>query len=228
MPLARTDSPPRPTLGFTLEGLTGREETLFKAFVRLLDHRTLQQWVYRPVRPDIRVVADSVAMVVDASAAPEPDGPSPLLLTISSAPGQRRHCVGLPLRADELEAELNSLGQLRVSTGAARHAEPLPQNAWFQLLRWPPADLLGSPERVQFATLMVNKPFTLAWVQQRSNLAPAACAQFLADLRDAGLLTPLPSIAPKQNEPAAPAPASSGLLARIRSRLGQLVRTASP
>lgn len=227
MPLARIDSSTRPILGFTLEGLTGREETLFKTFVRLLDHRTLQQWVHRPMRPDLRVVADSVALY--EGAAPDTDGQSPLRLTISSAPGRRRHCVGLPLRADELEAELNSLGLLRVSGNAARQAAQHPEHASFRLLRWPPAELLGTPERVQFATLMVNKPFTLAWVQQRSNLAPAACAQFFAELRDAALLVPVASIAPKQGEPAlAPDAAASSLLARIRSRVGQLVRSASP
>jgi len=230
MPLAQTASASRPTLGFTLEGLTGREETLFKAFIRLLDHRTLQQWVYRPSRPDLRVVADSVASDTVRIDAIAPDANCPLLLTISSAPGQRQHCVSLPLRADELEAELNSLGQLRVGAGSV--ARPLPPQASFRLLRWPPAELLGTPERVHFATLMVSKPFTLAWVQERSGLAPAACAQFFAELHDAALLAAVPSTAPEAAAASAEAPsatvappASAGLIARIRSRLGLLVRS---
>ncbi|RYF45092.1 MAG: hypothetical protein EOO27_42080, partial [Comamonadaceae bacterium] len=107
----------RPTLGFALEGLSGRDETLFKAIVRLLDHRTQQRWVYRPASPDLRVVCDSgFAPPVEAEvSAPDIDAPPPLLLTISATP-HGEHCLSLPLRADALEAELNSLGVQRVRT----------------------------------------------------------------------------------------------------------------
>jgi len=230
MQLAHTASASRRTLGFTLEGFTGREETLFKAFVRLLDHRTLQQWVYRPAQPDLRVVADSVAPDAAPVSASQADPHGPLMLTISVAPGQRPHCVSLPLRADELEAELNSLGQLRVGAANPAQASAMPApTGSFRLLRWPPAELLGSPERVQFATLMVSKPFSLAGVQQRSGLAPAACAQFFAELQDARLLVAMPSGAPELQSASAEtasraAVAPAGLLARIRSRLGLLAR----
>jgi hypothetical protein len=119
---------------------------------------------------------------------------------------------------------------LRVGAASPKRPAALAPTASFRLLRWPPAELLGSPERVQFATLMVSKPFTLEWVQQRSNLAPAACAQFFAELHDARLLVALPSGTSRSvhaggdtADPTA-APAPLGLLARIRSRLGLLAR----
>ena len=227
----------RPTLGFALEGLSGRDETLFKAIVRLLDHRTKQRWVYRPASPDLRVVCDS-GFVPPAAAdaevvAPDIDAPPPLLLTISATP-HGAHCLSFPLRADALEAELNSLGVERMKAcGFGPVAFP---GSTVQLLRWPPAHLLGTPERVRLATLMTSKPVTLAWVQQRAGLPPAACAQFFAELHDAGVLAGCPATSehamPSSPSPltAAPAPklaaaAPTGLLARIRSRLGILVRT---
>lgn len=230
----------RPTLGFALEGLSGRDETLFKAIVRLLDHRTQQRWVYRPTSPDLRVVCDS-GFVPPASAdaevvAPNIDAPPPLLLTISATP-HGAHCLSLPLRADALEAELNSLGVERMK--ACGFGPVASSGSTVQLLRWPPAHLLGTPERVRLATLMVSKPVTLAWVQQRAGLPPAACAQFFAELHDAGVLAgcPAPSghaVASSPSPltaapaPAVAAPAPTGLLARIRSRLGILVRNPAP
>lgn len=230
----------RPTLGFTFEGLSGRDETLFKALVRLLDHRTQQRWVYRPGSPDLRVVGEATdAPLASANAdvlGPHIDAPPPLLLSIS-ATARGAHCLGLPLRADALEAELNSLGVQRVQAcGLAQTVAARPGGA-VQLLRWPPAHLLGSPERVRLATLMVSKPVTLAWVQQRAGLPPAVCAQFFGELQDAGMLTGAtaaaqdsapgvspPHVAPIASTVAAPV-LTTGLLARIRSRLGLLVRT---
>lgn len=227
----------RPTLGFAIEGLSGRDETLFKAIVRLLDHRTLQRWVYRPGSPDLRVVCDSgftPEVPADAEVmAPDIDALPPLLLTIS-AEQRGPHCLSLPIRADALEAELNSLGVERVRI--CGHRSLTPSTRTVQLLRWPSAQLLGTPERVRLATLMVSKPVTLAWVQERAGLPPAACAQFFAELHDAGMLAASPS--PDAGESrtmsipasavgtksAAAAAAPTGLLARIRSRLGLLAR----
>lgn len=229
----------RPTLGFALEGLSGRDETLFKALVRLLDHRTKQRWVYRPGSPDLRVVgeaADAPLAPIDVEVvAPNIDAPPPLLLSVG-ATAQGVHCLGLPLRADALEAELNSLGVQRVqSRGLVRAVAASPGGA-VQLLRWPPVHLLGSPERVRLATLMVSKPVTLAWVQQRAGLPPAVCAQFFGELQAAGMLAgatadaqdvapsvPPPHVAPPASTVGAPV-LTTGLLARIRSRLGLLVR----
>lgn len=222
----------RPTLGFALEGLSCRDETLFKAVVRLLDHRTLQRWVHQPTGPDVRVVAE-VVMAAEGCAVC-PDVSAPLVLTISANPGDRPHCLRLPLRANELEAVLNRLGDERIGTRRLPHAGARTEmhTAVVRLLRWPPPQLLGTPERVRLATLMVNRPITLIWLQQRAGIPPTACMQFLAELHDAGLL------ATAENTPVAPAalrdtstvaapvaaPERSGLLTRIRNRLGLLVR----
>lgn len=232
----------RPVLGFTLEGLSGREENLFKAIVRLLDHRTMQRWVYRPADPDVRVIGDASGDAglrsVDAAAfTPDIDPVAPLLLTLSAVPGTRPHCLGLPIRANELEAELNSLGVLRVGMTMPARSEIDIANATVRLLRWPPAELVGTPERVKLATLMVSKPATLAWLQHRSGVAPAACAKFLDELQEAGVLSSGSVSSPTAGESALPGgadsmqptpAAQSGLLARIRSRLGQFIRPGRP
>ncbi|MDM0014624.1 hypothetical protein QTH87_19435 [Variovorax sp. J22P168] len=222
----------RPTLGFTLEGLSDREETLFKAIVRLLDHRTLQRWVYRPASPDLRVVADDVPRPMPAGEG----GAQPLVLTLSTQPGSRPHCLALPLRADGLEAELNILGEQRIGArnAALPHQATEAQPAPMKLLRWPAPELLGTPERLKLAALMVKRPFTTDWLQQRSDAAPGTCALFIAELKEAGLLAEAEdgravSAAAPANQDAAGRlpPARSGLLARIRHRLDLLVRPSS-
>ena len=64
---------------------------------------------FRPLA--VRVVAEAIA----ERAVADRDATAPLILTLSANPGHREHCLGLPLRADELEAELNRLGASRVS-----------------------------------------------------------------------------------------------------------------
>lgn len=231
----------RPTLGFAFEGLSGRDETLFKAIVRLLDHRTQQRWVHRPGSPDVCVVGDSgfgPDAVADAEVvAPNIDAPPPLRLTISATP-HGEHCLRLPIRADALEAELNSLGVERVRT-CGMTLSPMSSGNAVQLRRWPPAYLLGTAERVRLATLMLSKPVTLAWVQQRAGTSSTVCAQFFAELHDAGLLsgsqTPADvvpvevradAVAPAVRPAAAPV-VPTGLFALIRSRLGLLARASA-
>lgn len=206
----------RPTLGFALQGLSEREEFLFKSIVRLLDYRTVQHWVYRPVAPDLQVVGGDAARGT-------PPG-SPLQLTLSATPQQRPHCLAFPLRADALEAELNLLGAEHIQ--ARRDVDPP-----MRLLRWPPPELLDSAERLKLAALMIGSPFTLARLQQRAGLPPHTCADFFAALRHAGILVAtVPAHEPPAPAPAAmplatagpEAPSRAGLLTRIRHRLGLL------
>lgn len=220
----------RPTLGFALAGLSGREETLFKAFVRLLDHRTLQHWVHQPDRPDLCIVAENAALpeslaafVVDTARAV-----APMRLTLCSTPSANVDCIGLPLRVDALEAALNRLGLARLRDCSARlAAEP---DLSVQLLRWPPAEFLGTSQRVRLATLMLGKPVTASWLQQRAGVSQMDCATFLSELRGAGVLTnsrasnPVHADAALSVQRSGPAPVAAlptlGLLARIRLRLG--------
>ncbi|HEY0202324.1 MAG TPA: hypothetical protein VGC24_11585 [Burkholderiaceae bacterium] len=231
----------RPTLGFTFEDVSAHDSTLFKALVRLLDHRTEQRWVHEAAQPDVRVIAETGLVGTE----PETQdcligtGPQPLRLILSPRPDRRPHYLGLPLRADALEAELNDLGaqRLRAQIGMA----PAPQ-AWsaadtlVRLLRWPPAELLSTAQRVRLATLLVSKPVTLAWVQKRSGVTPAECAQFFAELHDAGLIVSMPPANGASAAKATVAPSPSaiiattpmGLFTRIRNRLGLLVRSPQP
>lgn len=212
----------RPTLGFALEGLSGREEFLFKSVVRLLDHRTVQRWVYQPVAPDLRVIADGA----DHPARSD----TPLQLTLSAAPQHPPHCLAFPLRADALEAELNLLGAEHIE--ARRDLDPS-----MRLLRWPSPNMVDSAQRLKLAALMVGGPFTLGRLQQRSGVPADVCAGFVTALRQAGMLVacatttptapaapaPAPALAATRPTPhGAEAPSRAGLLTRIRHRLGLL------
>lgn len=225
----------RAVLSFSVEGLTAREELLFKSYVRLLDHRSVHGWLYsaQPMhlradfKVDLRVVTDGL----DITLIPQ----AQQLLTLGTIDRKRDAYLCLPLRANELEEAMNRQGALILSSRAALtppgSTEPtgtsahvyINLNETVRLLRWPPASLLGSPGRMRLATLMTGQPLTLAALQQRSGQPTQSCVEFVSDLKQAGCLGSLPSTAPAQRPIAKPGAApvvQPGLLARIRSRLG--------
>ena len=245
----------RVSLGFSVEGLGARDEVLLKSLVRLLDHRTLHQWHHLPAgeRVALRVLGEGVALPAG--------GEGVALLAVGrEPPGTQMPFLRLPLHADELELMLNQLGVQALQHPAPSKAvhpptspPPVPAAAadWpagetFRLVRWPPAHLLSSPQRLKLATLMVGQAMSLDVPQQRSAVAWAECEAFVRELRAAGLiqgpagggLAASASLAAATSPPAAqplahpihpappPAPprAPSGLLARIRSRLGLQAR----
>ncbi len=95
-----------------------------------------------------------------------------------------------------------------------------------RLRRWPPADLLRTPDRMRLATLMTGRVLSLADLQRHSGQPQSACEAFIADLLRAGALDAVGAAQPMQS--ARPAAASAqprvqaGLLSRIRNRLGRL------
>jgi hypothetical protein len=239
MPQFDPPTPEREVLSFSVEGLSVREELLLKSFVRLLSHRTRHIWLYRAqptdiqtdFKVDLRVVPDGI----DALSIP----PAQHVLTLGTLHRQRDAYVCLPLHADELEAALNRQGKLIVSLRAAFKPSPppdpmvahprfstnvlSPSHEAVRLVRWPPASLLGSAARMRLTTLMTGPPLTLAMLQQRSGLAAQVCAEFVDELRRAGYIHSPPATLPTARAPekAGIAPkVQSGLLARIRSRLG--------
>ncbi len=228
----------RTVLGFSVHGLSPRDETLFKSYLRFLDHRTDQHWQHQQDHADMRVVADG------ASASAEDTAAAPCQLTIGSMNGssacERSHFICLPFKPDQLEAELNALGALALSmrtrhapsaanaavTAAGMHAE----GELLRLARWPNPQTLRTPDRLRLATLMTGRPFTEAAIMARAGSSAAACNELLAELRAAGLLvpatgaSPIPKIAYTNTSGTATGnvkPAvQPGLLARIRTRLG--------
>ncbi|MCY1529181.1 hypothetical protein D9M68_643140 [compost metagenome] len=220
----------RALLSYSVEGLPHREEVLLKSLIRLLDHRTHQNWSWKAEQADLRVVGDQVAL---ASPPPHPAVPT---LTVAHADPQRGPFLALPLHTDALEVALNRLGAMVVHArglGLAVTEVPIGEHEEFRMLRWPPAAVLEAPIRLRLATLMSNRPASVLSLQQRSPATRQECADFLADLQRAGLLerAASPGVLVAASAPDSvfpdsrfPAPARDtvqpGLLARIRNRLG--------
>lgn len=218
----------RQTLTFSLNGLSARDETLFKSFVRLLAHRTLQQWSFAPQDADICVAAQDAANNMPA------DGKT---LVVGGVHQGETHFVHMPFHADALEQVLNQLGTCVTAERHARVSSPADhaQAAQFRLLRWPPANLLASSDHMRLAALMTGKWTTLADLHQRSGVPMQVCLQFVADLQHATLLAPATQAAHaplssdahaahdtfvKDTHCVQSAHIEPGLISRIRSRLG--------
>lgn len=231
-------APERFTLTFSMEGVGARDELLFKSFVRLLSHRTSQNWNYQPAaaganrniqgNADLRVVAQGM------DNAPE-TGCSPLLIlgaTSPKAPGY----LSLPFKAQELEDELNRVGASIMSTRNQLVTSPATlagkavksvagSTDIFRLLRWPPPTILKSSSRMRLATLLTGRGMTLKAIEQRSGESAGMCIEFLNELYGAGLLSSKPGEALTATNLIIPSadPTTAGkrgLLTRIRSRLG--------
>ncbi len=228
---ATHDRPQVPILTFSVEGLSAREELLVKTFVRLLKLRTLHEWHYQAQPADLRMVAEGVLSKNLAALS----GEQQQALVLGSLPGTRPNYLCMPLRADELQQELNRVGALIV---AARQTQLPSALDWVthpvQLTRWPQADLVATPQRLRMATLLTGKPLTLEQLQLRSGQTQEQCILCLTDFGRAGLLrgrqaaVGTPSTAAMTTnalpiaKPAAHTPLALGLLARIRNRLGLL------
>lgn len=215
----------RPALGFSFHGLSQRDETLFKSYLRLLDHRTAQHWEHHQDHADVRIVAEGAA-----DAAPAAASAARWQLTIGTTEKQQQHFVSLPFKADQLESELNLLGALVIQVRNALSLKAPVREDMLRLSRWPNPALLRSPERLRLATYMTGRPFSPSTLAARTGIAAASCDSFLADLRQAGLLEPASggALQPAQQmrsqasstAQAQRAPVQAGLLARIRNRLG--------
>lgn len=208
----------RHTLYFTLRGLSEREATLFKSFVRVIGHRTCHHWIWRDASADLLVLHDELHQA--------PADPPMVTLHVGQQPrlpGLGCSHLTLPFRAEELEDCLNLLGNLlvqRKDRSAAGGSLAITAAPWLiQLRRWPPQQLLGGPQQVRLATLITGRPMTFASLCQHSGLARETCASFVRRLSEAGLLHP-PQAMPPEAPQAMPEP---GVLARIRSRLAALV-----
>ncbi|MES2401479.1 MAG: hypothetical protein V4573_15930 [Pseudomonadota bacterium] len=209
---------------FSLNGLSAHDETLFKSFVRLLAHRTLQQWTFTPQSADVWVVAQAAANTVP---------PAQKALVVGHDHQGEAHFVSVPFHADALEQVLNHLGNIVAGekhTTSSAPAADMPQ-AQFRLLRWPSAALLTSTDRMRLATMMTGKWTSMATLQDRSGVSAAVCSQFLADLQHAGLLVDFTQAQhtvteTRQHDTGAgetmlsPRNIEPGLISRIRSRLG--------
>jgi hypothetical protein len=225
------DNLAKPLLTYSVHGLPVREVLMLKSMVRLLIHRTPHHWVYSAQSSQLRVMAENIPA---AQAAMHAHAAQHLLTlgTLTTANHQRPGYLCLPLRASELERELNRLGVVINTTLQARqaaamevelpgHIEPV------RMLRWPPTHLLQAPGRLKLATLMTGQSLTVEALQLRSGQPLVACKNFLDDLQSGHLLqTEKPAFAATQPASAlpvsrpAPTPITPDLFARIRLRFG--------
>jgi hypothetical protein len=225
----------RPTLTYCVEGLSAREELLFKAFVRLLGHQTHQQWSYQPPAPhlqiDLLVVADGVQPTCSQTA----NQSSQPILRVGPSTANGHGYLSWPLRPDALENELNRLGGMVLRQRGAPHTQALFTGAavgspmvadtsknLMRLQQWPPSRLLSGVGRMRLATLLTGKAMRLDELVYRSALPLDVCQAFVNDLQQAGLLLSpgsTPFALAVKNSPL-PKPAPLGLLERIRLRLG--------
>ena len=234
----------RLTLTFCVEGLSAREELLFKAFVRLLGHLTHQHWSYQPpaahLRIDLLVVADGVEPTYSRvpNIQPQP------VLRLGYAAADGHGYLSWPLRSSALENELNRLGALTLSHRGVLRSQilfsgvatgtPLASgdatNNLMRLQKWPPSSLLAGSGRMRLATLLASKAMSLGELVTRSGLPLQVCKAFVDELQRAQLLLsvgimptqlpvlkPVPALQPKTTLPKVMQP---GLLDRIRMRLG--------
>lgn len=226
----------RATLTFGVDGLSARDEMLFKTFVRMLDHLTHQQWRYQAATPNQSV--DLLVLAEGSKPAAYPS-PQPQVLWLSKEGTRLTGFLPWPLRPEPLEAELNRLGGLAIErlgrnrgpalfTGAAT-GTPIPRGVPIKLMRlqqWPPAKLLTGSGRMRLATLLTGKAMCLDELVYRSALPVPQCEAFVKDLQRAGLLMEpevifKPARLQDTAESAPPsAAAPQSFFAKIRKRLG--------
>lgn len=192
----------RSTLTFCVEGLQAREELLFKAFVRLLDHETHQHWAYQPpdgsLRIDLLVVADGH----EPTHCKNPNQQAQPVLRLGSAREDGQGYLSWPLKPNALEHELNRLGGLIISTHGAPHGHDLFSGTatgtapatgdttvdLMRLQKWPPSPMLVGVGRMRLATLLTGKAISLDELVYRSALTLQVCKAFVDDLQKAQLL----------------------------------------
>ena len=221
----------RVDLSFSVNGLTPSEDLLFRSYMRVVSQQTLQNWLYKSCtydqldnfKVDLQVVTEDKLpseLLIQNS--------SPQTIVISHIERRKLGFMCLPINPKQLENELNRQGLLLTSAHAllmsSGHTFPkksADSNESVRLLRWPPPGLLGSPQRIQLATLMAGRAVTLATLQKRSQQPAQTCLDFILELQKAGLLYRCIDSRPKPITGASKKlPLPLGLLARIRNRLG--------
>ena len=239
LPIAPNDAlAHRSARKFSVSGLNSREELVLKSFIRLLDHRTQHAWQYAPLTAELCFVAEGAKQSQLQLQTQQVQQPQQIL-TLGTNSSNRLGYLQMPLRAHELEAELNRLGVLIVPQNQAVQPSldapsTVPDKSLeiqpMRMLRWPPLALLKAPGRMRLATLMTGQQMTVYNLQQSSGESLAECRAFFDELRAANLLAAAPGarLPPQAGAqivtPASPPPqqnkTSTSLISRIRKRLG--------
>jgi hypothetical protein len=237
MDTLRTTDFGRRTLSYSLEGLSAREEMLFKSLVRLLDHLTFQKWEHRPASADYRVDLLVVAEWYPPTIFQHAHTVGQSILSIGKG-AERDFYLSWPVQPLRLQAELNRIGSFAImqqrldpqaptvpiQSGIDGESEDV-----FRLQQWPPSKYLAGVGCVRLATLLTGTGMTIKQLQHRSALSLSVCRSFVLDLRQGQLLTITaaepPARVPEPHQllnlpSSAVAFAKPGLFAQIRAGLG--------
>ena len=107
----------RTPLTFSVIGMAAREAMLLKSFVRMLDSRTKQRWVYKAQQNDDEQQAADLTFLGDEGEPPDATaaatGPRQLRMGVLALDEYAK--LDRPLRPDELERQLNRMGKLLVT-----------------------------------------------------------------------------------------------------------------
>lgn len=218
----------RAALSFSTCGLSSKEELVFKSLMRLLDSRTHQKWFYAAEGADLRVTGENTS-----PQQAESNSKFFAVLTLGTVTRPQAAFLGLPLKAHELEAEINRLGSLlqplakplvRLSDmpaiatpveGPQTCAPHEPEASLaLKLLRWPPPHLLNTADRIRLATVMSGRSICAADLAQRSGQSLVACQRFMGELLRASLAQQCDAHT-QRLEPASTSRASSPLLPHV-------------
>ena len=221
----------RAELSFSINGLTSREDLLFRSYMRVVAQETLQNWLYKPFAYDQLGNFKVDLQVVTEDKLPRElltEITSPQTMVISHIERRKLGFICLPIDPKKLENELNRQGILltsartrTIASGCVSTTKADYSHESVRLLRWPPPRLLGSAQRIQLATLMAGQAVTLAVLQKRSQQPAQTCLDFVLELQKAGFLYRCIDSRPKPITGASKKlPLPLGLLARIRNRLG--------
>lgn len=250
--------PNRVQLKFGTEGLPVREELLLKSLIRILDYRTVHQWVYSPEAADLWLLAEGT----QAPPASMTLGKRFKVLNVGAHAHSAHGLLSRPLRSDQVEEELNRIGSLIAAARAAvapvapapapasshtptaalakppkAQAAPASHTAIsttesYQLIRWPNIHLLGNGQRIRLSTIMLGRPLTMAEIMERSQLTQAYCVDFLAVLKAEGLivtaLAPLPAQKSAENQRAADLTASATAKLSLFARIRNRLTLKNP
>ena len=104
----------RTSLTFSVIGMAPREAMLLKSFVRMLDSRTKQRWVFQAQQTDQEQQAPDLTFLGDEGEQPSADAASAIArqLRMGVLALDVYAKLDRPLRPDELERELNRMGKL--------------------------------------------------------------------------------------------------------------------
>jgi hypothetical protein len=216
----------RPRLLFCVRGLALRDELVIKSLVRLLGHRTHHHWIYSPDNTDLDMVgnaADDVVRDTELVSTAE----QVQVVRVGRTKEHQGPFLSLPVNSNEFELLLNDLGRRISESKSSVPAAPdqAQLQTEFRLLRWPLTVFLAGPGRMKMATVIMGRSLSATALAQRAGVSLEECTSYLSELQTAGYLTVTvtgnsDAQAGAVTAPPAKEKVASGLLARIRSRLG--------